>query len=59
MNDIELAALTALVNFDRANWEYCANRYGEAQFDPQTPHYLQLCEEMSRRFPLTTPEDKR
>ncbi len=53
MNDIELAALTALVNFDRANWEYYANRYGEAKFDPQTRHYLQLCEEMARRFPLT------
>lgn len=34
--DAELLALAALVNRETAEWQYGCQRYGEAQWDPNT-----------------------
>lgn len=49
MTDLELEALTALVNFELREWQYGVDRYGEAQWDPWTPPRRALTKELDRR----------
>lgn len=48
-NDVELAALTALVARETAEFEASARQYGEMQFGPVTPASAALDAELRRR----------
>lgn len=54
MNDTELAALTAVVNWQVEMIRNDITKYGEIQIDPKTPEVLALHLELSNRE-ITTP----
>ena len=49
MTDTELAALTAIVNRETVRCQSDVQKYGEVQFDPQTPAVWSLKDELTRR----------
>ncbi|MBV9783829.1 MAG: hypothetical protein JO264_08415 [Acidisphaera sp.] len=49
MNDVELAALSALVASDTAEYQGCLVQFGERPWYHRTPHYLALRRELDRR----------
>lgn len=55
LGDDRLRALTVLVSWEAAEWEYGVRRYGEAQWDPNTPNRQALNAELEKRLALEKP----
>lgn len=56
MSGAELAALTAFVHRETAEFEGCVRQFGERPWDPfTTPAFLALKEELERRLVLPAP----